>query len=251
MRLKNKKESGSAIVAVLLIVAIISIIAAALMVQQRIDIRRTQQIQTANQAYRYSQAVLYWAAGAILSAANEGPQPEGQVWEKDFPSTLITHQRGQTKGHLERLDQRVNLNSFGQQTATTTQQDLVKLVTSKNPEIAENELTQIMQNISEWIAPNPAKGDSYYLSLSPPYRASHTPMVSPSEVRLVAGVEAKISNHLIPYIITLPTQEAKNPNYYLLNTEVSLDDQNLRVYSILYLDSDSTVRVWWSTLGTW
>lgn len=251
MHRKNKNQSGSAIVAVLLIVAIISIIAAALIVQQRIDIRRTQQIQTANKAYRYSQAALYWAAGEILSSANENPLPDGQLWEKDFPNTLVAQFRGKMNGHLERLDQRINLNSFGQQTTTTTQQDLVKLVSSKNPEISENKLMQIMQSVGEWISPDPAKSDSYYLGLNPPYRAAHIPMASPSELRLVVGVEANILNHLIPYIITLPTSEAKNRNYYLLTTEVALDDQNLRVYSILYLDSDSTVRVWWSTLGTW
>ncbi len=251
MHRKNKNQSGSAIVAVLLIVAIISIIAAALIVQQRIDIRRTQQIQTANKAYRHSQAALYWAASEILSSANENPLPDGQLWEKDFPNTIVAQFRGKMNGHLERLDQRINLNSFGQQTTTTTQQDLVKLVSSKNPEISENELMQIMQSVGEWISPDPAKSDSYYLGLNPPYRAAHIPMASPSELRLVVGVEANILNHLIPYIITLPTSEAKNSNYYLLTTEVALDDQNLRVYSILYLDSDSTVRVWWSTLGTW
>ena len=201
MRLNNKKESGSAIVAVLLVVAVISIIAVGLMVQQHIDIRRTQQIQTANQAYRYSQAVLYWAAGAILGTVNATPPPDGTLWQSDFPSTLIVGHRGQTSGHLERLDQRININSIGAQTSTTSttsktsatdQQNLASLVSANNSELSEAELTQITQNISDWVGTTPTKSDSYYLSLTPPYLAAHMPMVSPSELRLVVGVDAKV-----------------------------------------------------------
>ena len=254
MRLKPKNQSGSAIVAVLLIVAIISIIAAGLMVQQRIDIRRTQQIQTANQAFRYSQAVLYWAAGEILGAANEQALPENQLWQRDFPDTIIAHNRGQTKGRLERLDQRINLNSFtgasaSDKKAATGPQDLTNLISKDNP-IPAAEIAQITQNITDWISQTVSNNDSYYRSLTPPYRVAHMPMVSPSELRLVAGVDARIFQALAPYVITLPTNEAKNSNYYLLKTEVALDDQNLRVYSILILDSNSTVRMLWSTLGT-
>ena len=258
MHPNNKNESGSAIVAVLLVVAVITIIAIGLMVQQRIDIRRTQQIQTANQAYRYSQAVLYWAAGAILSSVDAPPPAEGTVWQSDFPLTNIAGHRGQTSGHLERLDQRINMNSFTDQTSTTQkassttdQSDLATLVNKNNPAITVDEVTQIIQNISQWISTNASKNDSYYLSLTPPYRAAHMPMVSPSELRLVVGVDAKMDGELQPFIITLPTTDAKNKDYYLLKTEVALDDQNLRVYSILHLDSNSVVKVLWSTLGTW
>lgn len=251
MRPNHNKESGSAIVAVLLVVAVISIIAVGLMVQQRIDIRRTQQIQTANHAYRYSQAVLYWAAGAILSAANTPPPAEDELWQRDFPPTIIANHRGRTSGHLERLDQRININGFTDQTSSMAQQNLATLVNKDNSEISTIELTQIMQNITEWISPNVAKDDDYYRSLIPPYRAAHIPMVSPSELRLVVGINAKLYDSLQPYIITLPTTEVKNTTYYLLKTEVALDDQNLRVYSILHLDTNSVVKVLWTTLGTW
>ena len=256
MRQKAKNQSGSAIVAVLLIVAIISIIAAGLMVQQRIDIRRTQQIQTANQAYRYSQAVLYWAAGEIIASENGHDLPEGQQWVRDFPDTIIAHFRGKAKGRLERLDRRINLNSFtgaganpANKTAATGPQDLANLVSKENP-IPAAEIAQVTQNITDWISQTVTNSDPYYQSLTPPYRVAHIPLVSPSELRLIVGVDTKMFEALAPFVITLPTTQSANPNYYLLKTEVSLDDQNLRVYSILTLDSNSTVRMLWSTLGT-
>lgn len=244
------KQAGSAIVAVLLVVAVISIIAVGLMVQQRIDIRRTQQIQTANQAYRYSQAVLYWAAGEIVASQNSPAPPEGELWQKDFPITTMANHRGQSSGHLERLDTRININSFSDQSSTMAQQNLATMVSNKSSDLSAVELTQVTKNIADWITANAATSDSYYLSLSPPYRAAHMPMVSPSELRLVVGVDAKVYQVLLPYIITLPTTQAKNPGFYLLQADVVLDDQNLRVYSILNLDNN-VVKVLWSTLGTW
>ena len=136
-------------------------------------------------------------------------------------------------------------------TSATDQQNLATLVSANNSELSSAELTQITQNISDWVGTTPTTSDSYYLSLTPPYQAAHMPMVSPSELRLVVGVDAKVYGILQPYIITLPTTDAKNKDYYLLVTDVALDDQNLRVYSILHLDTNSVVRVLWSTLGTW
>lgn len=254
MRRKPNQQTGSAIVAVLLVVAVISIIAVGLMMQQRIDIRRTQQIQTSNQAYHYSEAVLYWAMSAIILSQNAPPQPEGELWQSDFPETTIANHRGKTSGHLERLDQRTNLNSFTESSSSLSVSNLATLLSKSNPGLAEAEVTQIMKNITDWISPSPTDGDRYYLSLNPPYAAAHTSMVSPSEMRLVVGVDADTYRAIVPYIITLPGTKEKNPDYYLLQADVVLDDQSLRVYSILHQENSGpkpSVKVVWSTRGTW
>jgi general secretion pathway protein K len=247
-----KQQSGSAIIAVLLVVAIISIIAVGLMVQQRIDIRRTQQLQTANQAYRYSQGVLYWAIAAIKISELASETTEDELWQRDLPATMVANQRGQTTGHLERLDHRINLNAL---TEDAKQEAVAKLLVKANAELSESDSTLIAKNVGNWVKSNPAAGDSYYSSFDPPYRAAHTPMLSPTELRLVEGIDAEVYQKLIPYVITLPTkEEQKNTGYYLLQTDVLLDDQRLRVYSILEQVGSSpniSVNVLWSTQGTW
>jgi general secretion pathway protein K len=245
-------QSGSAIVAVLLVVAVISIIAIGLMVQQRIDIRRTQQLQTANQAYRYAQGVLYWAIGTIKIAQTSTETPDTELWQRDLPATLVANQRGQTTGHLERLDQRLNLNAL---TDASKQDDAVKFLVKNIPELSETDAKQIVKNISEWVGTAPSASDSYYSSQNPPYRAAHIPMLSPSEMRLVVGIDAGVYQKLIPQIITLPSNELqKNSMYYLLETDVLLDDQHMQVYSILQqvgAPPNVSVNVLWSTQGAW
>ncbi len=261
MQPNPKNVSGSAIVAVLLVVAIITIIAVGLMSQQRIDIRRTQQLQTASQAYRYSQAVVFWAAGELKKPDNASASDKDQdtVWQLDFPSLAIEGNRGQVNGRLERLDQRVNLNGL---TEITDQDDFVLSMGLKVPDLSEFELRSILKNLNDWVAPTndtteePANNDSYYTSLTPPYSPAHMPMVSVSELRLVVGVEAEVYQKLLPYIIALPSEVVgkTGKDYYLLQAEVVLDDQRLRVYSILHKQGappSVVVKVLWSTRGTW
>lgn len=253
-----KRQSGSAIVAVLLIVAIITIISVGLMVQQRIDIRRTQQIQTATQAYRYSQGVLYWAIGVVKETEKSTPSESTELWQQDFPETIIANHRGHVSGHLERLDQRTNLNALSNASA---QDAFIKFIGTRIPELPDSEVKSIISNVNDWVGQTITKSDQYYSTIVPPYSVAHTPMVSPTELRLISGVSAEIYQKLIPYIITLPsniTQNATvtsaNGDYYLLQAEVILDDQTLRVYSILHQEGappNVNVTVLWSTQGTW
>ncbi|MBX9586044.1 MAG: general secretion pathway protein GspK [Gammaproteobacteria bacterium] len=252
------KQSGSAIVAVLLIVAIITIISVGLMVQQRIDIRRTQQIQTATQTYRYSQAVLFWAVGVIKESEKPAVSESTDLWERNFPETTIANNRGHANGHLERLDQRTNINALSDASA---QDAFVKFLSTRVPELSDSEIRSLIGNVNDWVGQAITKNDQYYSTLVPPYGVAHTPMVSPTELRLITGVDAAVYQKLIPYIITLPTSgDAKsaagstNGDYYLLQAEVTLDDQTLRVYSILHQEGappNANVTILWSTQGSW
>ncbi len=258
MQPAHKYQSGSAIVAVLLIVAIVTIISVGLMVQQRIDIHRTQQVQTATQAYRYSQAVLYWAIGVVKETEKSNAKESTELWERDFPEIVIANHRGSANGHLERLDQRTNLNALSDASA---QDAFIKFLGERVPELPESEIKSLISNVNDWVGQAVTKNDQYYSSLVPPYKVAHTPMVSPTELRLISGVDAEIYQKLIPYIITLPvsgggkaTTTSSNGDYYFLQAEVKLDDQTLRVYSILQQEGappNANVSVLWSTLGTW
>lgn len=254
----TKQQSGSAIVAVLLIVAIITIISVGLMVQQRIDIRRTQQIQTATQAYRYSQAVLYWAVGVVKEAEKPAVTENTELWERDFPETIIANRRGHANGHLERLDQRTNINALSEASA---QDAFVKFLSTRAPDLSESEIRSLINNLNDWVGETITKSDQYYSTLVPPYSVAHTQMVSPTELRLITGVDAAVYQKLIPYVITLPvtagaksTTNSTNGDYYLLQTEVTLDDQTLHVYSILHQEGappNANVTILWSTQGSW
>lgn len=239
------KQRGTAIVTVLLILAVISVVATSLMVQQRIDIRRTQQIVTANQAYRYAQGVLYWAVGVIKedNVQNAEAAKDKEEWKRVLNTQITQGNPAIIAGVLIRLEQRINVNALS---AGTTTADLLTYLKENIPELKENAATDLIKQINNWVndnnTPNPnstslnentADLDSAYLKLNPPYRVAHAPMVSISEFRLINGVDAAIYQQLLLKLVALPNNEASSNAYYLLQTDVKLGDQSLRVYSLL------------------
>lgn len=240
------KQRGTAIVTVLLVLAVISVIATSLMVQQRIDIRRTQQIVTANQVYRYAQGVTFWAAGVIKedNVQNAEVAKNQEEWLKTLDTKISEGNPAIIGGTLIRLEQRFNLNGLEK---GNTSADFLKYMKDNLPEMNENAASGLIKQITNWVGSqnsnrnrdstslgeNTADMDSAYLKLNPPFRVAHTPMVSLSELRLINGVDADLFQKLALKAVALPTTEASSNAYYLLQADVKLGDQSLRVYSLL------------------
>lgn len=250
----RSKQNGTAIVTVLLILGIITVIATAMMVQQRIDIRRTQQIVTANQTYRYVQGVLYWAVGVIKqdngqdAAAVAANQEE---WIKLLPPTPIADGRGRIAGELIRLEQRINVNALADNNASTT---FLTYLKENFPDLGEKASADLLNAIINWTRSPEQKAqettggedkntidlDSAYLKLNPPYNVPHNPMVSISELRLVTGINVELYQKFLQKLVALPQAEPSTVAFYLLQADVTLDDQSLRVYSLLKRVVDNT-----------
>lgn len=255
--MSHSKQSGTAIVTVLLVLAIISVIATSLMVQQRIDIRRTQQIVTANQAYRYAQGVLYWAVGAIKqdNAQDTVIAKSKEEWVQKLEAQLTRNSPAIITGELLRLEQRTNVNALA--TGTTTA-DFLSYLKENFPEMGDKEPAELISQINNWVkdhntkqtdstslGDNSADLDSDYQKLNPPYRVAHTPMVSQSELRLLKGVNPDVYQKLLLKLVALPSTEASSNAYYFLQTDVKLGDQSLRVYSLLkrVVDNNGSPKV--------
>ncbi|MDQ2993602.1 MAG: type II secretion system minor pseudopilin GspK [Pseudomonadota bacterium] len=254
--MQRSKQRGTAIITVLLVLAIITAIATALMVQQRIDIRRTQQIVTSDQNYRYAQGVLYWAVGVIKQDTGQDAvvDPNNkEEWTRSLPTTLIADKRGLIEGQLIRLEQRNNVNALGKGDASKT---ALTYLAENISELDEKSATQLIGAINDWVqesggnppgetTANTIDYAAEYLSYNPPYRVAHTMMVSPSELRLLMGVNPTIYTKLLYKFVALPIQQASSPAYYLLQANVKLDDQTLQVYSLLQriVDNNGAAKV--------
>ncbi len=251
------KQRGTAIVTVLLVLAVISVIATSLMVQQRIDIRRTQQIVTANQAYRYAQGVTYWAIGVIKqdNEQNTVIAKSKEEWTQKLEAQLTRNSPAIITGELLRLEQRININALGVGTITA---DFLSYLKENFPEMGDKAPTELIRQINNWVKDNNTKEpdptslgenstdlDSDYQKLNPPYRVAHSPMVSQSEMRLLKGVDADLYQKLLLKLVALPSLEASSNAYYFLQTDVKLGDQSLRVYSLLkrVVDNNGSPKV--------
>lgn len=271
------RAKGNAIIVSLLIVAIAASIATALMMQERINIKRTQQLITANQTWQYAQGALYWGVGVVKHNV------EGE-WPQELPATEIAEGSGRISAVIEPIDARIDLNSLSNE---KTSKKFIALLQELNVISNEGEAKSLIAKIIDWTNPITEKSDdSFYLDRSPPYRAAHQPMMSISELRLIRGVNADIYRQLEEKVIVVPsafnektaesTSEATSETtgqstesqetqvktetpetgtkqvYFLLQINVQLHDQYLTLYSLLEKvgAKKPTVNIKWISRGT-
>lgn len=311
-------QRGTAIFSALFIVATATVIATSLIVQQRIDIKRTQQMLSAEQAYRHAQGALYWAKGIArsiqLSADNddEDANQKQLQWPIHLPTTILQDRRGTVTAELDNLENYFNVNSIKSEEGFGK---FIELLQKINSNFSEEQRLQIAEQIRSWIsAPEDINDDDddeenenlqdtdailisddeQYFKFTPPYRPSHRAMISISELRQIASITPAIYQTLTPHLIALPfknesnlnkntsknasnntinnssnntsnnssnnatnSSEGKdiNPNegFYLLTTQVTLDDQRLRIYTLLQEAQENnqpTARILWQSFGT-
>jgi len=242
MKLNNVLlQRGTAIFSALLIVAIASTIATSLVVRQRIDIKRTQQMLSSEQAYRHAQGAIYWAKGIVQNIklkSDEEDQDNAQTQQQfplQLPSTILSSRRGVVAAQLDNLKDLFNINSLRNEDGVGKFVELLKKI---SPNYSDEQALQLAQTIQAWITEpdeiddidfdeddnedNDADGtkwprsqtntisltdfDQPYLKLTPPYRPSHKPMTSISELRLIANISQPLYQLLSPYLIALPSE---------------------------------------------
>lgn len=207
------KEKGTILITTLLLLAVVTIIAIGMAERQQIDIKRTSQLLTAQQAYLYVKPAEIWAFQQLKALPiNITPDTPQSQWPEvmpniDIPGGMISAILVDAQGafyNLNNLSNAQNLLGFS------------NFLNNLAPDAkSENEKLFIAAIIS-WLTPSGQQtdtlSDQYYVGLHPPYRAAHRLFVSPSELRLVKGMTTKSYSLLIPYLIALPEQTPVNIN---------------------------------------
>lgn len=266
-------QRGTAVFTALFVVVVASAIAVALMVQQRIDVRRTEQVITNLQSMQYAQGVLYWAE-ALLTRFS--PTSE-QQWPLRLPATLIAGQQGLiagknsnarsglVAGEISDASRLVNLNRVLQDPKPLTQ-----LLQNLPQRLDQAQAQTLVRELTHWVSSKqPDNFDEKYLAKQPPYLSAQRYLVSATELRLISGFTSQIVAGLMPNVIAYnpdvtaappatPTDaeaaEAQNqapaPDaapapvttesrvqhgpFYLLRTDVKLGSQQLTLYTLLH-----------------
>lgn len=179
-------------------------------------------------------------------------------------------------------------DASGVEISSPSQELFIRLLSSLGLSLSIDQQKKLIAAISAWVSAGdkkiPDAFDQSYAQMNPPYRSPHALMVSISELRTVAGVTPSIYNRLAPYITALPStktsftiqhaplllqqafqsnqqnqaqgsggNQSSLGNYFLLRTDVYLQDQHLILYSMLQRSSQSNqslVTVLWRSLGT-
>jgi general secretion pathway protein K len=150
------------------------------------------------------------------------------------PFTLPEGAQGEVNAFLYDAEgQFYNLNNLS---ALANRQGFYHLLMLLLPEQTPENNKLLLNAIVSWMQPlgqeTDILSDQYYLTATPPYRAAHRFMASPSELRLIKGVEQNIYATLIPAMIALPETTRTNVNtasalvLTSLGTGFSLEEAN-------------------------
>ncbi len=214
LNITQKTQKGVALITALLIVALATIIAVSMASRQQIDIYRTANLINSEQAYQYALGGENWVKRILVRDAKQNNIDSAKdIWATPIAGLPIPG--GTLQGKVEDLQSRFNLNNLiNPETGKANNKEVQffeRLL--KNLELSPT----LVPVVLDWIDSDSetrlnGAEDNTYLIKTPPYRTANTFFSTPSELRLLAGFDAKTYEKLLPYITTLPTNTPININ---------------------------------------
>lgn len=206
------KQTGVALITVMLILAIATIIAVSMSTHQQLDVHRSANILNYEQAYQYLGGAEAWAKQLLRRDRNANETDSFKDdWAKVLPPMKI--EGGQITGKIEDLQARFNLNNLvqGGKPSKVDIEHFKQLLRVLNlPE-------EIAGYVVDWIDADeepefPGAEDNAYLGMTPAYRAANQMMEDVSELLLLKDVDYKMYEQLRPYVCALPAYTPVNLN---------------------------------------
>jgi general secretion pathway protein K len=239
-----RRQNGIALVVVLLIVALISVIAVEMSSRLQLNVARTVNLKSNNQAYWYALGAEQFAKNSLVSlkALTSDNINLSQPWAETFEYPVVG---GSIKAQLIDMQSCFNLNAINSAYIANTDEsdppETPKQPAESDPPTNEelSRLTQaqesfqrllenfiqdsllvdtIRDSLIDWIdedsSPrNYGAEDADYESQANPYLAANSPLGHPSEIRLINGMEqiAKLGglSELQKVICVLPENNLK------------------------------------------
>ncbi|MFP4162047.1 MAG: type II secretion system minor pseudopilin GspK [Ectothiorhodospira sp.] len=193
------RQRGVALLTALLVVALATIAAVAMTSRQHMDIRRTTAVLSHDQAHQLSLAAEAYAL-RLLGRGEDRELPWEGCTSPPIPATL---EGSGITVWLEDLHCRFNLNALGggEETWQAAFVRLQEEILQAHPE-AELDPEGLARTVADWL--DPETDDPDYRAMDPPRLSANRPMLSPSELRLVKGVDNAAWRALAPYVTALP-----------------------------------------------
>jgi general secretion pathway protein K len=208
------RQTGVAVVMVMLIVALVTTLATYIAQQQSLWQRQVETQFDHTQARRLGIAGIDWARAVLADDAHfNAIDHETELWTLRLPPMPV--ENGEVIGVIEDRQGLYNLNN------------LVRNGVASVPDIAKFQRllailslpSELAYSLVDWIddnadlqAPSGAE-DDYYLSQSRPYRAANRPLSEFGELIRVRGFDLKTMDRLKPFVAVLPSNGAINVNF--------------------------------------
>ena len=232
------RQTGVALITVLVVVAIISGIASSAILEQQFAIRRTGNLLHGDQGNLYLFALETWGREVLIADAQESAASDhlDEDWSKVIPAVVV--EGGSVKGSIDDQQGLFNLNSLvdkaGKVSEVAMQQFRCLLTEHAGSTISPD---HIVDAARDWMDPDQdveADGaeDLDYLSRDPGYRSAGQHFVTPSELLLIDGMSYEAWQNIRPYVTA----------YAVLKEDASYINANtapLELLKCLNVDEDS------------
>lgn len=204
MRKMNAKQSGVALVTVLLVVAIATVMAVAMVQEQQGSIHITRGFLSRGQAGQYALGGEELARQILQEDHAEGENRDYLTETWASPELHFEFEEGEVNLQIADLQGLFNVNSLSSENALVgvARQRLVNLLSAVGVD------PLITDRIQDWIdtdtGARPAGAEDFeYLGYEPPYRTGNAMMQDVSELGLL-GLEQEILQQIIPFFTALP-----------------------------------------------
>lgn len=227
----RRRESGVALITVLLVVALATIAAVQMTAQGQYDRRRTANRLALEQAHEVALGGERWAVAVLArdrrgkgadlqqqsirdkQGGNANVDSRDEAWAQTLPPIPI--EGGQVAGNIEDAQGRFNVNSLLDAQGSV---DAVALARFERLLQSAGVDRRVANAVIDWLDADaettyPAGAeDDFYAGLERPYRAANTGMATASELRLVRGIDAQVWAALAPAVTALPGSTPINVN---------------------------------------
>ena len=231
--IRRKKQSGVALISVLLAVALCTILAAEILTEQSLQVQRAQNLFQRQQAYWYAMGSEQFVKGLISKTAEDdkGVFKLDQSWAKEGMKFPVDN--GVIEGKVSDLNACFNLNSLYNKKLDKAARDKHKKVFVKYLTLldltSDNSEDDLANNLVDWLDADdyPVGAVGYdgdmYASLDFPYLAANSPMAAESELRLVYGFDTKLMAQLKNKFCVIPD----SPEFKINVNTISSDHPEL------------------------
>lgn len=215
LKLRQVYHQGSALISALFIMTLVAIAATAMSSRLQLDIYRTRMTLLSDTLYLASEQVTFWAMSELANPRNHFAVTDKSGNLMVFPPKLkSSYPLFETSGELYDLQARFNLNNL---TNKIYYPVFSKLLENPDLKLSPQLRTTILDATVQWISPwQPGRGKdtllSYYQKQSPPYIPGFQQFQSPSEWRLIQGVNAHTYQQMSELITALPENTPININ---------------------------------------
>ncbi|MGH8084937.1 MAG: type II secretion system minor pseudopilin GspK [Lysobacter sp.] len=231
-----KRQSGVALLTVLLLVAVMSVLVMSVLDDIRFGLRRASNAQSMAQAQWYALGAETLAMAQIDRLSTRDPGRTTLVGDWNGRPLVFPVEHGAISARLSDATTCFNLNSVVEgapeqwQRRDDGSRQFGALLRALD--VPAHQADALVDALVDWIDSDSVPGalgaeDATYLSRTPAHRTGGTLLAEPSELRTIAGFDDDIYTRLRPHVCALPTDA---PSPINLNT---LDETDAVLLSML------------------